>query len=190
MEKEYYIVVDDNRVGPLTLAQLSERGIEPSTLVWTAGMADWSRADSVPELAPLFANRTRIDENESAFGSYARPVEPAATQYSQQQYGAYNNPNQGPGSANPSANWKTIAIVATVIGFLFSCIGGIVGCFAISNASKAENAMRYGDNFTAQSAWSTCKTLCIVSFVLSGLGLIINILQILKFFSVASLINY
>ena len=190
MEKEYYIVVDDNRVGPLTLAQLSERGIEPSTLVWTAGMADWSRADSLPELAPLFANRTRIDENESAFGSYARPAEPVVSQYPQQQYGAYNNPNQGPGYVNPSVNWKTLAIIATVVGFLFSCIGGIVGCFAISNASKAENAMRYGDNFTAQSAWSTCKTLCIVSFVLSGLGLIVNILQILKVFSVASFLNY
>ena len=190
MEKEYYIVVDDNRVGPLTLAQLSEKGIEPSTLVWTAGMADWSRADSLPELAPLFANRTRIDENESAFGSYARPVESAASQFSQQPYGASNISNQGPGYVTRSVNWKTIAIVATVVGFLFSCIGGIVGCFAISNASKAENAMRYGDNFTAQSAWSTCKTLCIVSFVLSGLGLIINILQILKLFSVASLMNY
>lgn len=190
MEKEYYIVVDDNRVGPLSLSQLAERAIEPSTLVWTAGMADWSRADSLPELAPLFANRTRIDGNESAFGSYARPVEPAAARYSQQQYGAFNNPDQGHGYVNPSVNWKTLSIIATVVGFLFSCIGGIVGCFAISNASKAENAMRYGDNFTAQSAWSTCKTLCIVSFVLSGLGLVINILSILKIFSVASLMNY
>lgn len=191
MEKEYYIVVDDNRIGPLSLAQLSERGIEPSTLVWTAGMADWARADSVAELSPLFANRTRIDETESAFGSYARPVEPSpVNQYPQQQYGAFNNPNQGQGYVNPPVNWKTLAIVATVVGFLFSCIGGIVGCFAISNASKAENAMRYGDNITAQNAWSTCKTLCIVSFVLSGLGLIINILSILKVFSVASLVNY
>ena len=190
MEKEYYIVVDDNRVGPLSFTQLSERGIEPSTLVWTAGMADWSRADTVPELAPLLANRTGIDETESAFGAYARPVEPPVNQYQQQQYGAYGNPNQGQGYANPPVNWKTLAIVATVVGFLFSCIGGIVGCFAISNASKAENAMRYNDTFTAQSAWSTCKTLCIVSFVLSGLGLIINILSILKVFSIASLMNY
>lgn len=37
MEKEYYIVVDDNRVGPLTISQLTARGIEPSTLVWPQG---------------------------------------------------------------------------------------------------------------------------------------------------------
>ena len=185
MEKEYYIVVDDNRVGPLSLSQLSERGIEPSTLVWTAGMADWSRADSLPELAPLLAERTRIDESESAFGSYARPLDPPANPYGPR-YDAYNPANQGGGYSNPSGNWKTLAIIATVVGFLFSCIGGIVGIFAITNASKAENAMRYGDNITAQSAWSTCKTLCIVSFVLSGLGLIVNVLSILKVFSVAS----
>ncbi|MDE6695254.1 MAG: GYF domain-containing protein [Muribaculaceae bacterium] len=196
MEKEYYIVVNDNREGPFSLAQLEERGIEPSTLVWTAGMADWARVDSVAELASILANRTRIDESESAFGSYAQPQQPYggsqqpyAGQYQGQQFGGYNNPNQMPGYSNPPTNWKTLAIIATVVGFLFSCIGGIVGIFAITNASKAENAMRYGDNITAANAWSTCKTLCIVSFVLSGLGLVINILSILKIFSVASLMG-
>lgn len=189
MEKEYFIVEGDNRVGPLSISQLAEKGIEPSTLVWTAGMPDWARADTIPELAPLLANTTRIDESESAFGSYARPVNPPANPYGQP-YGAYNPVNQAGGYSNPPVNWKTLAIIATVVGFLFSCIGGIVGIFAITNASKAENAMRYGDNITAQSAWSTCKTLCIVSFVLSGLGLIINVLSILKVFSVASLMGY
>lgn len=185
MEKEYYIVVGDNRVGPLSISQLAEKGIEPSTLVWTSGMADWARADSLPELAPLLANMTRIDENESAFGSYSRPEQ--HSKYPGQQFGAYSNPNQMPVYSNPGANWKTLAIVATVVGFLFSCIGGIVGIFAITNASKAENAMRYGDQITAQNAMSTCKTLCIVSFVLSGIGLIVNVLSILKIFSIASL---
>ena len=168
----------DNRVGPLSMLQLSERGIEPSTLVWTAGMADWARADCVPELAHLLAYRTRIDEQESAFGTYARPDQPAAGPYGPyeepQKYGAFNNVrgsgNQG--LVKPSTNWKTLAIIATVAGFLFSCVGGIVGGFAIAQANKAENAMRYGDDFTAKSAWSSCKTLCIISFILSGIGLV------------------
>ena len=188
MEKEYYIVEGDTRVGPLSILQLAERGIEPSTLVWTAGMADWTRADCVPELSHLLSERTRIDEQESAFGGYARPEEPLKQPYRQpyqqpgQQYGAYGNgPQQPAGYSGPQTNWKTLAIVATVCGFLFSCIGGIVGIFAIVQANKAENAMRYGDNLTAQSAWSTCKTLCIISFVLIGLGLIGNIYYIKHF---------
>lgn len=187
MEKEYYIVEGDTRVGPLSMIQLAERGIEPSTLVWTAGMPDWTRADSVPELSHLLANRTRIDEQESAFGGYARPEEPLKQPYGQpnpQQYGAYGNPPQQPASfSTPQTNWKTLAIVATVCGLIFSCIGGIIGAIAWSNANKAENATRYGDEFTARSAWSTCKTLCIISFVLTGIGLIANIFYISKFAS-------
>ena len=188
MEKEYYIVEGDTRVGPLSIIQLSERGLEPSTLVWTAGMPDWTRADRVPELAPLLANRQSINEQESPFGTYANPQQPSAGQYPNyqqpQQYGGFNNPvNQGNGYANLPTNWKTLAIIATVVGFLFSCIGGIVGIFGIVQASKAENAMRLGDDFTARSAWSTCKTLTIVSFVLSGIGLIANIFYISKFSS-------
>ena len=186
-------MVDDNRVGPLSFAQLSERGIEPSTLVWTAGMADWTRADCVPELASLLAARTRIDDQESAFGSYARPEEQSSghSQSYQQprNYNALNNGvNYGGGYSNPPANWKTFAIVATVAGFLFSCIGGIFGAIAWVNANKAENAMRFGDDFTAQSAWSTCKTLCIVSFILTGIGLIFNILTIFKVISFSQLL--
>ncbi len=74
-----------------------------------------------------------------------------------------------------SVNWKTLSIVATICGFLFSCIGGIIGIFAILQANNAENAMRMGDDLTAQNNWSTCKTLTIISFVLTGLGLIANI---------------
>lgn len=176
----------DQRVGPLSIHQLEEKGLEPSTLVWTAGMADWARADGVPELSHLIANRTWRDEQESAFGTYANPEEPSQRPYQPygqpQQYGAFNGgPKSQGGYSNPPTNWKTLAIVATVVGFLFSCIGGIVGCIAISQASKAENAMRYGDQFTAQNSWSTCKTLTIVSFVLSVLGIIGNIFYITKF---------
>ena len=179
MEKEYYIVEGDSRVGPLSMSQLAERGLEPSTLVWTAGMSDWTRADRVPELEGLLANRTRIDEQESAFGSYARPDRQAGSPYNQpQQYGMYGGGNPGQGYANPQNNWKTLAIVATVAGFIFSCIGGVVGVIAWVNASKAENAARYGDDFTAANAWQTCRTLCIVSFVLTGIGLVFNVLSI------------
>lgn len=188
MEKEYYIVVDDNRVGPLSMSQLSERGVEPSTLVWTAGLADWTRADCIPELAPLLENRTSIDEQESAFGAYARPDNSSSGNYQPYQeslqYRPLNNGfNQGDAPSNPATNWKTLAIVATVTGFIFSCIGGIFGIIAWVNANKAENAMRYGDQYTSQSAWSTCKTLCIVSFVLTGIGFVFNILTLFNVIS-------
>ncbi|MDE5840195.1 MAG: DUF4339 domain-containing protein [Muribaculaceae bacterium] len=182
MEKEYYIVVNDNREGPFSKAQLAERGIEPSTLVWTAGLADWTRADALPELSDLLQHQAVADNEESAFGAYARPEEHVQNPY--QPRNAYGSPYQDnrfqrQGAPAQSNNWKTLSIVATVCGFLFSCIGGIIGIFAIVQANKAENAMRYGDDFTAANSWSTCKTLCIVSFVLTAIGLVFNILYIL-----------
>lgn len=173
MNKEYYIVVDDNRVGPLSFEQLGDRGLEPSTLVWTSGLADWTRADCIPELAPLLTMHTRVDESESAFGAYARVNEPAAPRYPD--YGPNDGVRPSYGAPQSSVNWKTLSIVATVVGFLFSCIGGIIGIIAIVQASGAENAARYGDEYQAQSKWSTCRTLTIISFVLSGIGLIANI---------------
>ena len=181
MEKEYYIVVGDRREGPMSFAQLRDRGIEPSTLVWTAGMADWTRADCVPELAPILAERMRVDEQESAFGGYARPEEPPYAGGQKNNSGAgYGGSDNYNGNYPPvqSVNWKTLSIIATVVGFLFSCIGGIIGIFAILEANKAETAERYGDNFTARGKWTNCKTLTIVSFVLSAIGLIANMTMI------------
>ena len=122
MEKEYYIVVNDNREGPFSLAQLAERGIEPSTLVWIAGLADWTRADAIPELSTLLQNQTAAYNEESAFGAYARPEEPGQGHYqSGNPYGSSYQTNgfQIHNITSPSTNWKTLSIVATVCGFLF-----------------------------------------------------------------------
>lgn len=188
MEKEYYIVVNDRREGPFTFEGLRARGIEPSTLVWTAGMSDWKRAAEVPEVAPLLASQTRVDDEESAFGGYARREEPprrnafgADPRYERRQQPV--NPQ-----VNVQTNWKTLAIVALVCGFLFSCIGGIVGIFAVIQGSNAEKAQRYGNDIEAANCWSNCKTLTIISFVLAGIGFLANI-AILKYFPAGGFVN-
>lgn len=192
MEKQYYIVVDDNRVGPLSFDQLRSYTILPATLVWTAGMADWARADSLPEMQPLIFGS--VVNEESAFGSYAQPEE-AERPWTRGQSAAYGSAGQNPferakhtfdpprpdGQFQVKTNWKTLSIVATVVGFIFSCIGGIVGIFAILEANKAENAANMGNGFQTLSYWSNCKTLTIISFILSGLGLVAN-LYVLKMF--------
>lgn len=155
MNKEYYIVVGDRRVGPLTYDGLRQHGIEPTTFVWTQGMADWTRAADVPELAPLLEQQTAR--------SFSRTEHPG---YSQQ-------PPMPEYATGP--NWKTLAIIATVCGFLFSCIGGLIGIFGILEANKAENAWRYGDEQGARNRWSNCKTLTIISFVVAALSLSLQV---------------
>lgn len=175
MEKEYYIVVNDRREGPFTFEGLRARGLEPTTLVWTAGMSDWKRAADVPEVASLIKSQTRINEEESAFGGYARREEPPY----RNPYGADPRYSQGNRNVNPNVqvntSWKTLAIVALVCGFLFSCVGGIVGIFAVIQGSNAEKAERYGNDIEAANHWSNCKTLTIISFVLAAIGILANI---------------
>ena len=43
-------------------------GIQPDSYVWRQGLADWVKADTLPELADIFMG-------DSAFGGYARPEE-------------------------------------------------------------------------------------------------------------------
>lgn len=197
MEKEYYIVVNDKRVGPLKFDQLRDYFIQPSTLVWTAGMADWARAGSIPELESVISAPS-VD-GESAFGSYAQPEQPPRHQQWNSQNSAYSNrysqQNQNYGNNTGSngqyhidTNWKTLAIVALVAGFLLSCIGGIVGIFALIEANKAQKAESFSDEFGARNHWSNCKTLTIISFVLSGIGLVTSVVMFAKGASAMSLL--
>lgn len=53
MEKQYFIVVDGQHVGPLTKDQLRQKGITSATLVWCQGMPDWQPAMAIGELADI-----------------------------------------------------------------------------------------------------------------------------------------
>lgn len=47
---KYFARIDRQQVGPLSLTELVKAGVRPSTYVWAKGMADWTRAEDVPEI--------------------------------------------------------------------------------------------------------------------------------------------
>lgn len=55
----FYVVLDENPVGPLTTSELSrlitEKRVTKETYVWRPGMAEWQLAESVPEVLKLVA---------------------------------------------------------------------------------------------------------------------------------------
>lgn len=53
--KEWYLRNDGVQSGPLTLTELKGCTLLPQTIVWRAGMADWTEATLVPEIAPFVA---------------------------------------------------------------------------------------------------------------------------------------
>ncbi|MCM1377518.1 MAG: GYF domain-containing protein [Clostridium sp.] len=51
---KFFVMSEQGQSGPYDLSQLTEIGLRPSSYVWTKGMADWLRADEVPEICYLF----------------------------------------------------------------------------------------------------------------------------------------
>lgn len=61
---EYWIVINEERIGPLTLEELKGYDLKADTPVWYAGLEDWIQADQVAELAELLNSEgADIEEN-------------------------------------------------------------------------------------------------------------------------------
>lgn len=52
--KKYFIVENNQQSGPLSIDELRNKKVSPSTLVWFEGMANWEQASSIGELNGLF----------------------------------------------------------------------------------------------------------------------------------------
>lgn len=50
---EYWIIVNEERVGPLTIEELKEYDITEDTPIWYVGLDDWTQACQISELAQL-----------------------------------------------------------------------------------------------------------------------------------------
>lgn len=94
---EYFIIENGQQAGPFTIAQLAEKKITSSTLVWAEGMASWTPAWQVPELKYILEEAMgTTQQGQQPAGAQAAsnvpPVPPVTT-------GAYGT-NQGTYDAN------------------------------------------------------------------------------------------
>ena len=190
---QYYIIINGAQMGPYSKEELQLQNLTSATLVWRQGLEEWTPAGNLEELSEvLYANPLKEEirvENP--------PVYPPHSPYNPQGNYPYGNPAPNPPYGNPAygtpnqpqppygqppynpadyyvphTSWMAWAIVATVIGFCTTCIGGILGIIAIVNASKAEKFYNMGLRDQGDSANATAKTLTIIALVIDGLGLI------------------
>ncbi len=76
----YYVLIDDEQVGPLefgAVAEMVERGaVVAETLGWTGGMADWEPVSKIPALASLFdAPRAPVSPQRPAAPGQEQPLD-------------------------------------------------------------------------------------------------------------------
>jgi uncharacterized RDD family membrane protein YckC len=53
MNEQFYIAENGQQIGPFTIEELKIKKIQRDTLVWTAGLADWTKAEKIPVLQNL-----------------------------------------------------------------------------------------------------------------------------------------
>lgn len=172
----WFAMINGNRVGPTTVAELINYGLKADTPVWHNGLHDWVAASTQAEIAQAL-NRNQ-PPHYNTFGQ--QPNYGQNTQYGNPQfrgnnpYNSYNNPynNQPYNNVPGRTNWLPWAITAAVVGFLFSCIGAIFGIIAIVQANKANDFYAAGYDEQGDSANNSAKIMTIIGFVLAGAGLI------------------
>ena len=100
---QYYLFINNQRLGPFTMDQLVANGMVADTLVWRTGMPSWMRAADMPELASLFAyQQPQYQQPQYQQPQYAQP-QYAQPQYQQgyQQPGYQQTGYQQPGYQQP-----------------------------------------------------------------------------------------
>ncbi|MBR6639830.1 MAG: CD225/dispanin family protein [Muribaculaceae bacterium] len=76
---EYWIIVNEERVGPLTIEALKEYDLKADTPVWYVGLEDWIQANQVAELAELLNSEAAdVEENQDETITEDIEAEPAS----------------------------------------------------------------------------------------------------------------
>lgn len=51
--KQYYLYINNNQIGPLSLDDLKQYAVSADTLVWYSGLPDWQKAGTLDDLKPF-----------------------------------------------------------------------------------------------------------------------------------------
>ena len=187
MATMYFIISEGQQAGPFPKEHLKARGVEKGTYVWREGLEGWVPASELPELQDIFEEtiiqavpQQPYSQPQQPYGQpqqpYGQPQQPYGQP--QQPYGQPQPPYGQPqpyGNPVPHTNWMPWAIVGTIVGALFSCIGMIFGIIGIVKANNANKAYAVGDETGGDMNNSSAKTMTIIALVLAGIGLIVNL---------------
>lgn len=136
--KQYYLVKDNQQMGPFPIDQLLGNGLTPQSLVWCEGMANWTQASQVPDLAPLFAPQQPPTPVPTPTPVPAQPQQPVAPQapaqpqYQQPQASAQPQYQGQPQYQQPVANQQSTQNIFKIILYVLlglSALGGLISFF-------------------------------------------------------------
>ncbi len=185
----YYIIINNEKAGPMSIQQLLAAGLNPNSMVWKQGMPNWAPASQLPEL--MEAITVGAGQNAWQQQQPQQPQNDWQHQQQQPQQNTWQQPQQPEAYQSgyvPSnlSTWNTWAIIATILG-LCSCIGLVLGILGIVNINKAKTAFLTGNAARGEGLLSTGRTLTITSLVFAGIGIICNIIYFFIILGAAAL---
>lgn len=156
---KYYIVENNQAIGPFEVEELVARSIKPSDLVWCEGMSQWAPASEIAEIMDVM----------NAGSQTVPPVVPPVTGGVQPpvcnvQQQAPNYPAPGQEAIPPMPDtW----LVASIICTLCCCVP--LGIVSIIKAARVEPLWRNGQYQEAEQASADAKKWTIISLI-SGIA--------------------
>lgn len=143
MENYFYLNGQREQKGPCSPEELLQNGIQPNTLVWKNGMADWMPAGEVEELKSLFVAGEK---------NVPPPIPPESP--------------VGPQREKPD-NWLVWAILSTVL----CCLP--LGVVSIIYAAKVDNLWAAGQYDEAEKASKNARLFFFLALILGVVGSIV-----------------
>lgn len=112
MKKYYYLDANNQQQGPFTVQELDQYGVNPQTLVWFQGAADWQPAGQIQEIYDYFM---------SVIPPEASPQAPEQTGY----------PQNTQAQMQQQALYRKQSKNDKVVRWVLACIFGIISLFAL-----------------------------------------------------------
>jgi len=170
----YYSDNGANQQGPVTLDQLREARIQPTTLVWRDGLPSWAQAQTLAELAELFAPPVVQGAIETPQPMELTP--PAQPHYQQQGQLPYVNYQPTDPAAQPTNGMAMASMICGIIGIVGGCLlipsilAIIFGHIARAQIRRGEGS---GDGLAVAGLW--------MGYIWNGLMVLVIVIYILFF---------
>lgn len=158
----YWLMINGQRLGPLTIDEIKNIDIRPETPVWHDGLSDWIEVRNVPELMAVATARQQ-QYQQPYQQTYQQPVYPQHYQQQPCQMPYVQNGNQPPYMAPDQGKCPNNYLVWAILATILCCVP--FGIVAIVYSSKVQNDWNMGQYDKARSDSNKAQIWIIASVV-------------------------
>jgi hypothetical protein len=145
---QWNCAINGQKYGPVSEEDLKQwieqKRLSPSDMVWTDGMAEWQKAESVPAFSACFAAASNVPPISGIPSNYAAV-------------------------AQENAPGAVASMVCGIVGCMVPCTGLILGIIALNNYKKAMASIhRFPQKYGGEGLCTAGKVTGIIAIVMGS----------------------